>query len=196
MARKKNSKTKPSAKRTNQKNDLQNLKQLEISILEAPAKISAKLSKMIEAQKKKEIKLKKAFAKVQSDAHKLEAKLKVFTKAEMTPAIKKRLAKFKKSHSEKLKEHTQLNKQLNQMSDELNSLSQQEAKFSALYKHLIQFEKDWKNQSKKNKSTPTKKIIAKKTKAPAPAEMPQEEQHSFFDDVFKHETHEEAETIS
>src|SRR5262245_30132672 len=104
-----------SKKRANKRqvnNILTTVQKLEMELLQTPSKLAAQLDKEINAHKKKENKLAKAFNKAQNKLNSAEAKIKAAENAKSPKAGKKQLKVAKKMYNQAAEIHADLNKQL------------------------------------------------------------------------------------
>lgn len=169
MPRKNNAK--PSTKRQASANTLVALQKTENDFYNVPAKLAEQLNKEISKLKKKENKLKNAVNKAQAQIKTNENKTN--SGKLKTPAGKKQLKAIKKILSEATKNKNVLNKELQETVKSLDSALSKHAKLNALQKHLAQFDKEWKKNSKKLKA---KVKVKAKTKVKAKSKMPSYEQ--------------------
>lgn len=129
-----------------------NTQKMQKELLQAPIKLAARINKEALGLKQKENKLQSAIAKIKNQLKNTEARIKAASKSKNTAAGKKQLKVAKKVHSEALKAQTGLAKQLNEVAKALESASLEQAKLSALRKHLNQFEKEWTKQAREQKA--------------------------------------------
>lgn len=139
-----NKPVKRTTKRQTATNPSRNIQNMEKDFLQIPAKIGKHIDKELNAHKKREHKLHKAIQKLQSQLNKSENRIhKANGKREFVAA--------KKLHDQNVKQHAELNKQWQEAVKNGEQLSNSQSKWSALAKHLTQFDKDWTKNAKKAK---------------------------------------------
>lgn len=159
MARKKAGK--PSSKRET-KSALQRLEQ---ELKDSPARLTAEVAKEIKNLKTKEAKLKASSIKLKAKVKELASRYLNAEKNKKTPSGKKKFAALKKQHDLQLKKSNGLEKELKAQSNAVATATNKHAKYSALKKHISQFEKDWAKKLKAKQTEtkkPNKKPAAKK----------------------------------
>jgi hypothetical protein len=138
-------------------NSFTTLMKLEKDFFQTPKKLAAHLNKETALLKQKEAKLQKTLNKTQAQIKNSEKQIQLIAAKDKNQAQLKRLQSAKKIFSQSLNEQNQLSKQVEVIKNTLTNLLAIHNRFTALGKHLNQFQKDWANTSKNVKT----KIINK-----------------------------------
>jgi hypothetical protein len=139
---------------------------MEKALQDIPNQLQAEASKDLSILKKQEAKLQAALQKMQKQQKAIKSKhvvLSTKAKTNLTAPLKKRLKAVNKAYDLINQGIADITKQIDHTKNQGDQVSQKQAKYLALSKQLIQFNKEWDKKSVKVKAD---KPIAKNSKKP------------------------------